>query len=164
MSPTFLVLAVISLFAAAAWLAVWARRDTWGRSASVGLFLIGIPAIAAAGIQSLGHHRPMSLAWELPAGEHRVLSAKMVQDEAIYLYLDAGRSEPWPLTLPWDNATANRIGKLQDEAGEGAMGQFLLRYEPSLDLNAQQFHPIPQPQLLPPKPRQQQGQRFEQDA
>jgi len=105
----WLAVAVMVLFAAAAWLAVWSRRDCWGRPAAVALFLLAAPAIAAAGVQVLGHHRPMSLAWELRPGGHRVLAAKMVQDEAIYLYLDGGRSEPWPLMLPWDNEAADRI-------------------------------------------------------
>jgi hypothetical protein len=55
------------------------------------------------------------------------------------------------LVLPWDNEAANRIQKLQDEAGSEAKGQFVMRYEPSLDIHAPQFHPLPQPPALPPK-------------
>ena len=148
----WIVVAVLALFAAAAWLAIWSRRDCWGRPAAVALFLLGVPVIAMAGLQLLGHHRPMALAWELPAGDHRVLAVKMVQDEAIYVYLDAGRSEPWPVLLPWSIEAADRIQKLQDEARPDSHGQFMLRYEPSLDVNGPQFHPLPQPPLLPPKP------------
>lgn len=153
MSPIiWLAVAVIALFAAAAWLAAWSRRDTWGRPAAVLLFFFGLPAIAAAGIEALGHHKPLRFAWDLGSGEHRVLAVKMVQDEAIYLYLDdSGRLEPRPLVLPWSNEAANRIQKLQDEAGPEAKGQFLLRYEPSLDVHRPQFHPLPQPPALLPK-------------
>ena len=143
---------VIVLFAGAAWLAIWSRRDSWGRTAAVVLFLLGLPVIAAAGLHLLGHHRPMALAWEIPAGDHRVLAVKMVQDEAIYIYLDAGRSEPWPVLLAWSNEAANRIQKLQEEAPPDSHGQFMLRYEPSLDVHGPQFHPLPQPPALPPKP------------
>jgi len=163
-NTTYLAVLVILLFAAAAWLAVWSRRDTWARPAAVALFLLGVPAIAAAGIQALGQHRPYSMAWEIGAGDYRVLAAKMVQDEAIYLYIDAGRSEPWPLVYPWDNDIANRIAKLQDEAVGDAKGQFMMRYEPSLDTNAPQFHPLPQPPAMPPKPRQETAPHLEQDA
>lgn len=147
-----LAVAILGLFAASTWLAVWSRRDTWGRPAAMGLFLLGVPAITVAGVESLGWHKPMSLAWDLEAGDHRVLAVKMVQDEAIYLYLDDGtRIEPRPLMLPWDNGTANRIQALMDESGPEANGEFMLRYEPSLDISEQQFHPLPQPPVLPPK-------------
>ncbi|MFW6028312.1 MAG: hypothetical protein ACOC9Q_02175 [bacterium] len=94
----------------------------------------------------------MALAWELSAGDHRVLAVKMVQDKAIYIYLDAGRREPWLLLLPWSNEAANRIQKLQDKAPPDSHGEFMLRYEPSLDVHKPQFHPLPQPPMLPPKP------------
>ena len=155
---------VFVLFALAAWLAIWSRRDSWGRPAAIVLFVLGLPVIAAAGLHLLGHHRPMALAWEIPAGDHRVLAVKMVQDEAIYLYLDAGRSEPWPVLLAWSNEAANRIQKLQDEAPPGSHGQFMLRHEPSLDVHGPQFHPLPQPPALPPKPRPERGLQFEQGA
>ena len=160
----WLGIGIVSLFAIVAWLAIWSRRDTWGRHAAIGLFGLGLPLIATAIIQSLGHHRPLGLAWELSAGSHRVLATKMVQDRAIYLYMDAGREEPWPLKLPWDNASANRIQKLQEEAAGDANGQFMLRYEPSLDIHELQFHPLPQPQMLPPKPQQPPAPHLEQSA
>jgi hypothetical protein len=160
----WLAIAVLALFAAAAWLAISSRNDRWGRPAAMLLFLLGAPAIAAAGLQVLGHHRPMALAWELTAGDHRVLAVKMVQDEAIYLYLDAGRSEPWPVLLPWSNEAANRIQKLQDEASPESLGQFIFSYEPSLDVHRPQFHPLPQPRLLPPKPVPDRAPHLEQSA
>jgi hypothetical protein len=148
----WLGLGVFALFAASAWLAIWSRRDTWGRPAAVILFLLGMPAIVAAGIEALGHHRPLWTAWDVERGDLRVLAVKLVQDTAIYLYLDdPGRLEPRALVLPWDNETANRIQKLQDEARPEAKGQFVMRHEPSLDIHGPQFHPLPQPPALPPK-------------
>lgn len=159
----WLSLGVLALFAAEAWLAIWSRRDTWGRLATVLLFLVGLPAIAAVAVESLGWHKPLALVWDLPRGEHRVLAAKLVQDEAIYLYIDDPvRSEPRAIVLPWSNETANRIQKLQDEAGRDANGQFMMRYEPSLDTHAPQFHPLPQPPALPPKPSPPPVPRFDQ--
>lgn len=157
--------AILVLFALAAWLAVWSRRETLARLGAVFLFVGGIPAIAAAGIESLGWHKPLMLTWDLKPGDHRVLAAKMVQDEAIYLYLDdPDRMEPRPIALAWSNEMANQIQKLQDEAGSDAKGQFMMRYERSLDVRAPQFHALPQPQVLPPKPRPDPGLRFEQGA
>ena len=161
----WLSIAVLTLFASAAWLAVWSRRDTWARPAAVLLFLIGIPVVGAAAIESLGWHKPLRLVWDLEPGDHRVLAAKMVQDQGIYLYLDDPvRIEPRPVLLPWDNEAANRIQKLMDEAVPDAQGQFVMRYEPSLDVAAPQFHPLPQPPALPPKPRPERGLEFEQGA
>ena len=157
--------AMLLLFAATAWLAVWSRRDTWGRPAAVAMFLIGIPAVAGAGIESLGWHKPLKLAWDLGSGDHRVLAAKMVQDRGIYLYVDdPERIEPRPILLPWDNEAADRIQKLMNEATSESQGQFMMRYEPSLDVRAPQFHPLPQPPALPPKPRPELGLEFEQGA
>jgi hypothetical protein len=61
----WLALGVIGLFAGAAWLAIWSRRDTWARPAAVVLFLAGMPTIALAAIESLGWHRPIELVWDL---------------------------------------------------------------------------------------------------
>lgn len=157
-----LSIGVLALFSAAAWLAIWSRRDTWARPAAMLLFLAGIPTIGAAAVESLGWHKPLPLAWDLAPGDHRVLAAKLVQDQAIYLYLDdAARVEPRPLVLPWSNDAANRIQALQDQAGPDSNGQFVMRYEPSLDTHAPQFHPLPQPPALPPKPVPPPAPRFE---
>ena len=161
----WLSIGVLGLFAAAAWLAIWSRRDTWARPAAILLFFAGFPAIAAVAVESLGWHKPLALAWDLAPGDHRVLAAKMVQDEAIYLYLDdAARVEPRPISLPWSNDAANRIQALQDQAGPEARGQFVLRYQPSLDMHAMQFNPLPQPPSLPPKASPPPAPRFEQGA
>ena len=157
--------AILGLFALVAWIAVWSRRDTWGRSAAMALFLGGIPLVAAAGIESLGWHKPLFLSWDLEPGDHRVLAVKMVQDKAIYLYLDdPARMEPRPIVMPWSNDSANRIQKLVDEAGPENPGQFMMRYERSLDVHGPQFHPLPQPPALAPKPEPEQALKFEQGA
>jgi len=159
-----LAVAVIALFAGAAWLAAWSRKDTWARPAAMALFILGIPVVTAYAVQALGHHKPMKLAWDLPAGEHRVMAVKMVEGDAIYLYLDTTRPAPHPLSLPWSLDTAKRIQKLMDEAAEAAKGQFMMRYEPSLDTYAPQFHPLPQPPVLPPKPVPEVEHRYEHGA
>lgn len=159
----WMTLGVIALFAVVAWLAAWSRRDTWARPAAVGLFLVGIPVIAAASVESLGWHKPLRLAWDLKSGDHHVLASKMIQDKAIYLYLDdPNRAEPRPLVLPWDNRSANAIQKAIDGGGSEGKGEFMMRFEPSYDLSDQQFHPLPQPPALPPKEPPRPGERFAQ--
>lgn len=162
----WLCLVVVSLFVASTWLAIWSRRDTRARHVAVLIMLLGLPAVVAAGIESLGWHKPYVLVWDLKAGDHRVLAVKMIQDRAIYLYLDdPSREEPRPIRMPWSNEAANQIQGLVDQAGPEANGQFMMRYEPSLDVNKPQFHPLPQPPALPPKPAPEPGLRFEgQDA
>jgi hypothetical protein len=162
----WLALAVAVLFAAAAWLAIWSRRGTWARPAAIVLFLIGLPVIAAASVHTLGHHRPINLAWELGKGEYLILGVRMVQDKAIYLYLETpDRQEPWPLVLPWDNETANQIQKAMDGAegqGDQGEGKIMMNYDPSLDDNPLQFHHLPVQKALPDKPRPQAAPHFEQ--
>ena len=148
----WLALGVIVLFAGAAWLAIWSRRDTWARPAAVVLFLAAMPTISLAAIESLGWHRPIELVWDLNPGDYRVLAAKMVQDKAIYIYIDDdARLEPRPIILPWNNDTANAIQRALDGAPDGAEGQFVMRYQPSLDMSEQQFHPLPHEPALPSK-------------
>ena len=148
----WLTLAVVALFAAAAWLAIWSRRDTWARPAAVVLFLAAMPTIAMAAVESLGWHRPIAFAWDLDQGDYRVLAAKMVQDKAIYIYIDDDkRVEPRPLLLPWDNDTANAIQRALDGAPDGSEGEFMMTYEPSIDVTDQQFHAVPPEPSLPPK-------------
>jgi hypothetical protein len=148
----WLALAVVLLFAASAWLAIWSRRDTWGRPGAIALFLIAMPTIGLAAVESLGFHRPIGLTWDLDEGDYRVLAAKMVQDQAIYIYIDDGiRVEPRPLLLPWSNDVANAIQRALDGAPEGSEGEFMMSYEPAIETDQQQFHPVPQEPALPPK-------------
>ena len=159
----WLALGILALFAAAAWLAIWSRRDTWGRPGAVALFLVAIPTIGLAGVESLGWHRPIDLVWDLDEGDYRVLAAKLVQDQAIYIYVDdATRMEPRPLLLPWDNDTANAIQRALDGAPEGAEGEFMMSYEPSIEMSGQQFHPLPPEPSLPPKEAPEPAFRYEQ--
>jgi hypothetical protein len=148
----WLALGVVALFAAAAWLAIWSRRDTWARPAAVALFVAALPTIGLAAIESLGWHRPIELVWDLEEGDYRVLAAKLVQDKAIYIYVDdETRVEPRPLVLPWDNDTANAIQRALDGAPAGSEGEFMMSYEPSINMSEQQFHPAPQEPAPPPK-------------
>ena len=143
---------ILMLTGTATLFTVWSRRDSYIRSIGVLLFLLSFLVVPSVYIETLGLHRPWQIAWDLPAGESRVLAAKLIQNKAIYLYLDTGRLTPWPLKLPWDNKLANEIQEQMDSASPNARGQFMMLFDPSLDMNAPQFHPLPQPQTPSPKP------------
>ncbi len=161
MNPTLLALAIVALVAASAFLAVWSRRDTVGRTIAVALFVVSIPAAYGASVEMLGHHRPLWSAWDLPAGDHLVLGVKMVQDRAIYLYLDGGnREEPRPLILPWSNEQASKIQKAMDGAPEGRGGQFIM--STNAENGEMVAHPLPQPAAPPAKAAPVPGMVFEQ--
>lgn len=147
----WLAFGVIALFALCAWLAVWSRRDTHARWLAVAAFLIGLPTIAIAGVESLGRHKPLSLYWQLPEGEYVVLAYAFEEGVAIYAYIAfKDRIEPRPIVLPWSTETAEQMQKAQEGGGEGAKGKFLMLYEPSLDQREPVFHPLPQ-EALPDK-------------
>lgn len=160
MNPTILAIGLIALFAGAAWLAIWSRADTKGRAMAMVLFLLGVPAVAAATVETLGHHRPLWTAYDLTAKDYHVLAAVMRQDEAIWLYLvDPGRAEPRPIVIPWSNELADNIQKAMDGAPEG---QFILRYDQSL---ATEFsaHALPQRPEPPAKDEPEPGLTYQQE-
>lgn len=144
---------IFSITGLATLFSIWSRRETWVRTACVGLFLFGFVAVPVVYTETLGQHKPVKLEQWLPDGDYVVLSWKAVQGRAIYIYLDSGRLEPWPLILPWDNRVAQKMQELSQLAPKENMGRFMFSYERSLDTHAPQFHPLPQPPALPPKPR-----------
>lgn len=155
----FLGLAV--LFAAAAWSAIWARRDTPGRAFALVLFVVALPVLAASAIESLGWAKPLWAAHEL-TGEYRVIGSKMVAGEAIFVYVDLGRSEPRSIRIPWNPGLASTLqGILNDPKNKGSA---VMRFEWSWDKNAVQFHPLPQPRVLPPKRPEPDPPRYERGA
>lgn len=163
MNPVWLAIVIIALFAAAAFLAIWTRRDTRGRAMAMVLFAVGIPTTAAAMVESLGHHKPVDLAWDLPAGEHLVLAAKLVQDRAIYLYLDdPERVEPRPLVLPWSNEQANAMQRAIDGAPDGMEGKFIVKLDGTPD-GEMTAHAIPQRAEPPAKDTPEPGLVYEQE-
>ena len=150
---TVSILAVILViyFASLAWLAIWSRRADRMRHAAVGLFILGLPLLAAAGLESLSWSRPLWAMWSL-SGEYRVLGAKMIEGVGIYAYVDTD-GEPRAVELPWDNRTAERLQELFDDPANG--GQAMMRFEFSWDLERPPtFYPLPQPPALPDKDAQ----------
>lgn len=162
-TPVWLALVVIALFAIPTWLCVWSRRDTWARPAAVVLFLVAIPVVAWAGVETLGRHKPVDFAW-LAAGEYLALAAVMHQDEAIYVYIiDPERKEPRPIVLPWRNETAQAIQDAMDGAPDGREGEFVIRVAPDRQETEITAHPLPQPPQPPEKENPDPGLTYQQE-
>lgn len=144
---TLLSIVIAIIFAGLAWLAIWSRRADRMRHAAVALFVLGLPVLAWASLESLSWSRPLWAMWGL-SGEYRVLAAKMIEGEAIYAYIDTD-GEPRSVKLPWDNRTAEKLqGLFSDPANQG---QAMMRFEFSWDTSPPQFYPLPQPPALPEK-------------
>lgn len=142
-------LAVAALFALLAWLAIWSRWKDAMRHVAVGAFLAGLPLVAWAFLETLSWARPLWAMYDLPP-ETRVLAAKMIEGEAIYVWLDVGGGQPRAVALPWDTGQAKSLQDLFDDPKNG--NQAILRYEWSWERRAPlAFYPPPQPPVLPPK-------------
>ena len=162
MSP-YVILQFVALggvFVVAAWLAIWSRRQTPARHAAMLVLVAGLASLAAAGIETSGFPKSMAWAWEL-TGDYRVLGAKLVQDDGIYLFVDTGQTTPRSYKLPWSNKTASRIQSLMDK---NRKGQFMMTFEWSWDRHKPQFRSLPQPVIPLPKQQPAPVPRFEQGA
>lgn len=145
---SFISLGIAALFGLLSWLAIWSRWADRGRHVAVALFLLGLPLLAGASLESLSWSRPMWAMWSLN-GDYRVLGAKMIKDEAIYLFIDQD-GEPRSVRMPWDDRQAER---LQDLFGDpDNEGRAMMHFEWSWDIDRPpNFYPLPQPPALPPK-------------
>lgn len=145
---------------------IWSRKETWVRGAAVAGFFALAPVIGGAALYALSHPAPYYPAITAPGGEYTVLGVKMVQDEAIYIWLDFGAEHPRYFALPWDNEMANRLQEMLDKQRHGEIPGFRMKipYEHSWDTHPPQFHPLPQPPAPIPKRRQEEPYRLERGA
>ncbi len=146
---------------------VWSRRNTWVRGAAVAIYFTLMPMVAGAAFFSLSNPAPWIQTITVPGGDYLVLGAKMVQDEAIYVWLDFGADHPRYFALPWSNETADKMQDMLDAQRRGEIPGFkiIIPYEWSWDKNPPQFHPLPQPKMMPDKPPQvEPPQRYEREA
>lgn len=142
-------LGALMIAGVAAWAVVWSRRENWCRHVAVPALVISMAALAVALTQILGHHRPIMFTTSLNT-EYRVLAHKLVEGDAIWLYLDRG-GEPLPLMLPWNNKTAEQLQDAARESKRRGQTGAIMRFDPSLDRNEPQFHPLPQQTTPQPK-------------
>jgi len=153
-------LAITFLISAMALIVVWARRQTLYRALAVTIALLSAPAAALALALALGWAVPMVPVLTAPGGDFLVLGTKIVQGEGIFVLLDTGGGEPRHYRLPWGQKLADKLQDILDDPNKGGV-MLKIPYEPSLDSNAAQFWPLPQPKALPEKPVQPKAKHFE---
>jgi hypothetical protein len=151
LTPLFALLVVLAATLGA--VGVWSPRRL---AVKVGALLVAFALMGtgyAAMLDLLSKPKPASFEWLLSeAREATVLGNSMVEDKAIYLWLQLdGVKEPRAYELPWDRRTAEH---LQTAARAAAEQQSALRmrlpFERSLDDRDPRFYALPQP-ALPPK-------------
>lgn len=145
------------LFAASAALAailavisVWSHRKLWAKFAAVLATALFIPTIYLSYSDLLSRPKPASLEWwNRDASEATVVSAKLREGEAIYLWMEMpGDDEPRAYRLPWQQELAKQLYGAQREAE--AMGTKVRMRSPFKDQTENQeavFYALPQPPL-----------------
>lgn len=165
---SFLTVTIVSVSALMAWMAVWSRRDAVGRHASMALFVLVIPLTVVCMIESQGWGKPLWAAYELD-GSYSVLGSKMIVGQGIYVYLDIpAEPEPRSFVLPWDARTASELQRMLDRYGHGENGSIVMEFQHewswTWDTHAPQFHPPPQPRMMPSKPQPPEPENYERGA
>lgn len=143
------------LLGAAAWIAAWSRRQTKARVLAILAFLSGSPIALFSLALCLGWPIPLIGGVTGPSGDFIVLGQKLVANKAIYVMIDVG-NVPRYYVLPWDQ---NAAKKMQDAADKEAGMMVTI---PPMEFTWERrkplsFHELPQPQVLPQKPRQEQA-------
>jgi hypothetical protein len=150
-------------------IAIWSRGITRWRGRSVGGFIISMFLCAGALSMALGQPLPYWPGITVSEGEHTIIAYKLVENEAIYIWLDTGLDAPRYYSLPWSTKTAEALQKAQGEGegdgeqGEGEFGVHTPGLEWSWDDSEPQFWATPQPQM-PPKQAQEPAPHFEAPA
>lgn len=111
-----------------------------------------VPALAFAGSLILGQPKPQDFEFLRDQEEAVILGHRMVENEAIYLYLYLpGETPPLSISLPWDKETAKKLQEAM-EGDEGRGVRMKLPFDNSIAPDTQ-FEVIPVPRMQPkPKP------------
>lgn len=154
---TWVVLTLI--LALAAWVAIWSRRPVRARIMGVLALLAGSPVAFFSLALCLGWPMPLIAGVTGPDGKFVVLGHKLIANEAIYVLIDVG-DVPRHYVLPWDQGSAKKLQDAQDK-GEG-----MTVTVPPMDLSWERreplsFHELPQPKVLPDKPKQEAPRHFD---
>jgi hypothetical protein len=134
-------------------ISIWAPRRLAIKSTALTTAVLFLPVSYAALVDLLSKPKPVDLEWWLSeAAEAEVLASRLVEDEAIYLWLQLpDLSEPRAYVLPWDRASAEQLQEAMREAEQQGSGvQMRVPFEPSLEDREPRFYAQPQP-ALPPK-------------
>jgi hypothetical protein len=150
---TQLFVIAAALAAALGLISIWAPRRIAVKGTALTTAVLFLPVSYAALVDLLSKPKPVDLEWwQSEAAEAEVLASRMVEDEAIYLWLQLpDLSEPRAYVLPWDRASAEELQQAMREAEQQGSGvQMRSPFEPSLENREPKFYALPQP-ALPPK-------------
>lgn len=144
----FLV-SVVALVSGLGGIAIWARRPTPIKVAALILSALLIVTTYAGFIELLGRPKPATLEFVAKVEGATVLGAKLLEGEAIYLWLQlAGEPEPRSYVLPWSNEQAVQLQEAMREAD--SEGSAVRIRGPLRSLQATRepaFYAQPQPKL-----------------
>lgn len=135
----------------AALLVVWSRKTTWLRAAAIPLALAAAGASGVAMLSTLGFAVPMINGLTAPAGDHPLLSSKLVKGVGIFATLDLPEG-PRLYWLPWDTNMAEAVQEAEGAPDSGGTMMTVPPFEFSWDQSKPSFQPMPQPKFLPDKP------------
>ena len=150
---TQLFVVAAALVALLSLISIWAPRRLAIKSAALATAVLFLPVSYAALVDLLSKPKPVDLEWlQSDAAQAEVLASRLVEDEAIYLWLQLPDvAEPRAYVLPWDRGSAEQLQRAMREAEQNGGGvQMRLPFEPSLEEREPKFYALPQP-ALPPK-------------
>lgn len=142
---------VVALVSGLGGIAIWARRPAPIKVVALFLSALLVVTTYAGFIELLGRPKPTTLEVVANVEGATVLSAKLLEGEAIYLWLQlAGEPEPRSYVLPWNSDQAIQLQEAMREA-ESEGGAVRMR-GPLRSLQATgepAFYAQPQPKLSP---------------
>ena len=152
MSELFYLFACSAALAAAlATICIWSHRKLWAKVAAVVATALFLPTIYLSYADLLSRPKPVNLEWwNRGAPEATVLSAKIREGDAIYLWIELPElDEPRAYKLPWAQEVAKQLYGAQREAeAMGTKVQMRLPFKDQIDDDYQPvFYALPQPPL-----------------
>lgn len=154
MNELFLLIgAAVALAAVLANIGIWSPRRLWVKLTAVIVVALFAPVAYGGFAELLGKPKPVTFEWaNRNAKEAEVLGSKLIENEAIYLWLALpGVAEPLAYVLPWSDKLARQLHKAGQEAeAKGQKVAMRKPFENSLDQMQQVFYPKAH-QAPPPK-------------
>jgi hypothetical protein len=148
---------LMSLFALATLLAaglatisIWSPRKLWVKVGAVLLAACFMPISYASFTDLLSKPKPVALEWfNRSMTEATVLSARMQEGEAIYLWLQLPNSpEPRYYKIGWSEEVAKQLQQAMREAEKNQGGMRMeMPFENTWDTDKPMFYALPQPKL-----------------
>ena len=148
-----LLVVVVALVSGLGGIAIWAQRPLPLKVAALILSALLIVTTYAGSLELLGRPKPATLEVVANVEEATVLSAKLLEGEAIYLWLQlVGEIEPRSYVLPWSQEQAEQLQEAMREAeSEGSAVRMRGPLRSLSTTDEPVFYAQPQPKL-PTKP------------